>query len=64
MQHERPSPALHAQPTRAEILRLAAEANLDTRSARKALLYGADSLRGDAGVRAARALAILPRVRG
>ena len=41
---------------RRTVLRLAAAADLDPRSARKALEQGPETLRGDAGVRAALAM--------
>jgi len=49
----------NSEPTRDDVLKVAVAANLDPRSARKALVHGPDSLRGDAGIRAAKALAAL-----
>jgi hypothetical protein len=51
-----PPAALIEEPTRAEVLRLAAAADVDMRSARKAILHGASCVRGDPGVRLARAM--------
>lgn len=64
--HPALAPARHeAEAVRADALRLAAELRCDWRTARRAVLYGADSLRSyiarEAARRAMRDLGITPR---